>query len=224
MRNHHPDSLRRRLGVSCTRRARESAELFLATEWFVGFIDAGATGCQPLGSMAPSFLEGLAPVKQGDKWGYIDRKGSGDFPSFSWVKILRVSISNDTPRGRFTARGVRSSMKDWRRSKFDRKHEYMTRREKSSSGGIDAAEDSPAHARVRVGEEWVTIDKSGMSGFGRSLTMPRFLEGMAGKASRIREWGYIDDTGKLVLDYQFRIATFKEVCAWVEAQGAERIH
>ena len=146
------------------------------------------------GSSFSRFSEGFAPVKLGDRWGYIDRAGKFAInPQFDAVGVFSDGLAMIILNGKVGY--IDSSGKIIITPQFE-----------------DASKFSQGIAPIRVNEKWGFIDKTGKTvispQFDELQITPEaygwvgFTEGLT--AVRVgKHWGFIDTSGKLAIAPQF---------------------
>jgi len=172
-----------------------------------GFMDrSGKTVIAPQFDLSIfGFSEGLAPVKIGTKWGYINTKGA-------------LTITPQFDQG-FSFRNGRAAVAlGSRYGLIDKDGKYI-RSPTFLWVGVSAGDFTP----VKTGDGVLAfVNPSGevvLSGRFDSVEHSGFQEGLAAVSSG-GKWGFIDTTGKWVIDPQFeKPSYFSEGLAHVHAGG-----
>jgi hypothetical protein len=171
------------------------------------------------GSIVSDFSEGLAPVKLGQRWGYIDQSGKYAInPQFE-VNIIGVFSG-----------GLAMMMIGGKVGYIDRAGKMVIPPQYR-----ETAQFSQGLAPVLKGDQWGFIDKSGKfiiqpqydallgSAKARGWVGSDFPEGWVGFSEGLTPvkvgnvWGYIDQSGKLVINPQFEEAqSFSEGLAAIK--------
>ena len=195
-----------------------------------------------VGSRNSCFKEGMAPVKIGDKWGYIAPNGRQTIePRFSIDagkfnnSLARVTDDNTfrgwktgfiDKTGKYVIEPLFNSACDFIDNlalvQYGEKYGFINK-----SGAFiiepkfnDAYVFSEGLASVKKGDKWGYIDKTG-----RFIIEPKFDSGSFFQDSLCPvnfkgEWGYIDKTGEIVISPKFSNATcFHEGFACVKSNG-----
>jgi len=169
------------------------------------FIDkSGAVVLRPQYECLGSFVDGLAPVSDGQNCGYIDKHGALAIP-------LKYDGANEFAEG-LAAVKIKDS------------YGYINRQGKLviKAAFADAGLFSQGLAAVRIGNSWGYIDKSGRTvikpSFDRAL---EFSQGLASIARQDR-YGFIDQRGKVVIPLRYCGSDkFAEDVAAVQERGAK---
>jgi len=185
--------------------------------FFAEIAQAARTGpeffaIQPQYQTAKDFHEGLAAVKQNDRWGYIDYLGRIAIPI-----VHRVPEAGDFSEG-FAFVGDHYIDTEGTAA-FTRIDEDTDERiEKYFANGLPF---SQGLAAVQIGGQWGFIDLAG-----NFVIVPSFLragsfkENLAPVMARDGLWGYIDMRGNYVIEPKFlRAYDFHEGLARVNIKG-----
>jgi len=180
----------------------------------------------------------LIPVKSGEKWGYIDKKGKFQInPQFDeahlFVDDLALVKSND---GKYGFIGVDGKFKinllyKKTHNKFSKEGLVGVVQENGKIQFIDKDGNIKATienadicgelfgglANVKIKDKWGFIDASGNIRINPTFDkVSRFREGLAAVAQKEDDtdelkWGFIDNEGKLVINYQFSLKSAEDV-------------
>jgi hypothetical protein len=169
---------------------RSSAEVQASPECQYSFIDKqGKLLTEKKFADAKDFSEGLAPVKEGDKWGYMDK--SGNFvipPQFGIAWSFSEGLARVRVNGLF--------------GYIDSAGAYVISPTYKSAGDFSEG----FAVVVDKNQKYWFIDKTGKQAFTESYDAASdFVLGLAhirvGKEYESSTWAYIDHTGKVVFTY-----------------------